>query len=151
MHQTVHQEWATKAGFRGAVVSVRDCRTPEELADLLLASSCTPPVIPVMYRNNSPVLDGGLVDNAPVAALGPDPGPTLVLLTRRYPLECLPRIPGRIYVQPSESVGVYKWDYTNPGGLQKAYDLGRRDGDHFVGLYQSLTPGETGSEAGLWT
>jgi hypothetical protein len=147
MHQPVHSEWAAKAGFKGVVAGVRDCRTPEELADLLLASSCTPPVIPVMYRDNTPVLDGGLVDNAPVGALGPDPGPTLILLTRRYPLHCLPSTPGRIYVQPSETVAVNKWDYTNPGGLQKAYDLGRRDGDNFVRLYHSLAPGEARPKA----
>ena len=148
MHQAVHQEWATRAGFKGVVASVRDCRTADELADLLLASSCTPPVIPVMYRNDLPVLDGGIVDNAPVGALGPDHGPTLVLLTRRYPIEVLPRVPGRMYVQPSETVPVFKWDYTSPSGLQEAYDLGRRDGENFARLYHSIEPKQARTRTG---
>lgn len=133
----VHPEWTVKAGFRPEVVSIRECRTSEDVADLLLASSCTPPVIPVMYRNGRPVLDGGLVDNVPVCALdGYDP-PTLVLLTRRYRPEQIPRQPGRLYVQPSRPIAVGKWDYTNPQGLQDAYDLGREDGARFAAEFSA--------------
>ena len=144
--ERVHPILARKIGFRPEVVSVRECHSPESLADLLLGSSCTPPVLPVMYRHGEPVLDGGLVDNVPVEAVAPDPGPTLVLLTRRYPLELLPSTPQRLYVQPSRPIDVYKWDYTNPKGLQNAYDLGRRDGERFVATYRSLDddfPGQT--------
>jgi predicted patatin/cPLA2 family phospholipase len=136
--ERVHPILARKAGYRAEVVSVRECHTPESVADLFLASSCTPPVLPVMYRNGGPVLDGGLVDNVPVEAVAPDPGPTLVLLTRRYPLELLPAATNRLYVQPSRPIEVYKWDYTNPKGLQDAYDLGRYDGERFVTIYRSL-------------
>ena len=58
------------------------------------------------------------------------PEMTLVMLTRRYP--ALPVIPGRTYVQPSTTIPVSAWDYTNADGLQVAYDLGRRDGEAFV-------------------
>ena len=122
--ERVHSVLARKVGYRAEVVSIRECSTPESLADLFLASSCTPPVLPVMYRHGGPVLDGGLVDNVPIEAVAPDAGPTLVLLTRRYPLEILPETSNRIYVQPSRPIEVYKWDYTNPKGLQDAYDLG---------------------------
>lgn len=136
--EPLHPQLASKAGFRADIVSTRECQTPDEVADLLLASSCTPPILPVMYRNSLPVLDGGLVDNIPVCALKEDDGPALVLLTRRYPLEKLPEAGDRLYVQPSETIPIYKWDYTNPAGLQKAYDLGRKDGERFANIYKSL-------------
>jgi len=62
--------------------------------------------------------------------LGDAPGPTLVLLARRY--HRLPAHASRVYAQPSADVPVSSWDYTNPGGLQAAYDLGRRDGETFA-------------------
>jgi len=130
LRRAVHPVLPTWLGFWPQVVPATDCRTPEELADLILASSCTPPMTPLLTWQGAGVLDGGVVDNVPVCALTPDPGPTLVLLTRRYPR--LPDIPGRTYVQPSQAMTVSAWDYTNPGGLQQAYDLGRRDGEVFA-------------------
>ena len=116
--------------FRPEVVSVRACATPAALADLILASSCSPPMTSLLTWNGRHVLDGGVVDNVPVCALDDAPGETLVLLTRRYP--ALPAVPGRTYIQPSETIPVSAWDYTSPDGLQFAYDLGRRDGEAFV-------------------
>jgi len=126
----VHSRLAPWLGFRAVYVNARECRTPEALADLVLASSCTPPFTPLLKHGGEPALDGGIADNVPVGALGDAPGRTLVLLTRRY--RRLPVHGTRIYAQPSIAVPVASWDYTNPAGLQAAYDLGRRDGDAFV-------------------
>jgi len=127
----VHPSWASGLGFNADVVSVKECRTREELADLLLQSSCTPPMVPIQRRNGNAILDGGLIDNVPVAALKGYSGDSLVMLSRQYPEDKIPETPGRIYVQPSEPIPITKWDYTNPQGLQAAYDLGRRDGENF--------------------
>jgi hypothetical protein len=54
----------------------------------------------------------------------------LVLLTRSF--RRLPAHPDRCYVQPSAPVPVSSWDYTDPAGLQAAFDLGRRDGEAFA-------------------
>ena len=118
------------SGFWPEVVVGARVRTPEALADLILASSCSPPMTPLLTWKGRHVLDGGVVDNVPVCALDDAPGETLVMLTRRYP--ALPVIPGRTYVQPSATIPVSAWDYTNAGGLQSAYDLGRRDGEAFL-------------------
>ncbi|MBU2646345.1 patatin-like phospholipase family protein [bacterium] len=128
----MHPVFASKIGFRPVVVSVRECSTPEELAELLLQSSCTPPFVPVMWRNNHPTLDGGMIDNVPVSILADQQGDMLVLLSRQYPKEKIPDIPGRTYIQPSEPIKIDKWDYTNPAGLQDAYDLGIKDGQAFL-------------------
>jgi predicted acylesterase/phospholipase RssA len=124
----VHPRLARALGVAAEYASVRDCATPEALADLVLASSCTPPFTPLLAHAGRPALDGGIADNVPVAAAGP--GPTLVLLTRRY--RALPAHPARTYVQPSRPVPVASWDYTDPDGLQAAFDLGLRDGAAFA-------------------
>ncbi|HYR01650.1 MAG TPA: patatin-like phospholipase family protein [Casimicrobiaceae bacterium] len=126
----VHPRLARWLGFRADYPTVRECGTPEALADLVLASSCTPPFTPLLRHGGESALDGGIVDNVPVDAWGEAPGRTLVLLTRRY--RRLPVHPARTYVQPSMPVPVSSWDYTNPAGLQAGYDLGRRDGETFV-------------------
>jgi predicted acylesterase/phospholipase RssA len=130
--EPVHPQLASRFGFTPEVATLGTCRTPDDIADLLLQSSCTPPFTPVLYRHGRPVLDGGLIDNVPVRLLDGSEGNTLILMTRRYPPERIPKLPGRIYVQPSEPIGIYKWDYTNPEGLQDAYNLGRYDGNRFV-------------------
>ena len=130
VRKAVHPTTPLAIGFRPEVVSVRECATPETLADLILASSCSPPMTPLLRWNGRYVLDGGVVDNVPVCALDNAPGETLVMLTRQYP--ALPAAPGRTYVQPSKKIPVSAWDYTSAEGLQFAYDLGRRDGEAFA-------------------
>jgi predicted acylesterase/phospholipase RssA len=124
----VHPRLARALGFTAEYASVRDCDSPEALADLVLASSCTPPFTPLLRYGGQPALDGGITDNVPVGAVGDDP--TLVLLTRRF--RTIPAHPGRTYVQPSRPVPVASWDYTDPQGLQAAFDLGLRDGEAFA-------------------
>lgn len=126
----VHPRLGRALGFRDLSGTVRACATPEALADLILASSGTPPFTPSAQFNDQTVLDGGLCDNVPVHPLRNQPGETLVLLSRRYTQ--LPRIARRTYVQPSIKVPISMWDYTNPKGLQDTFDLGRRDAETFL-------------------
>jgi predicted acylesterase/phospholipase RssA len=101
--------------------------------DLLVASSCTPPFTPVELLDGEPCLDGGMMDNVPIATVADVPGQTLVLATRRYKgLAPVFVRDGRMYVQPSERVAASSWDYTSPAKYQKTYDLGRRDGEQFL-------------------
>ena len=124
----MHPQLASKLGFTATVVRVRDCQTVNDLASLLLQSSCTPPFVPVLKRDGRPTLDGGLIDNVPVRLLDDQPGDKLILLSRRYPENRIPVVPGCYYIQPSEPITIDKWDYTDPEGLQQAYELGRKDG-----------------------
>jgi len=130
VRNNIHPDAAKVLGFEKQVVSARQCTTPDELADLILASSCTPPMTSLRRWNGRYALDGGVIDNVPVCALDNDPGETLVLLTRRY--KALPTIAGRTYVMPSRPIPVDAWDYTKPHGLQETFDLGRRDGETFL-------------------
>lgn len=135
MRAGVNRSLARRLGFRGEYFSVHDCTTPEDLANLVLASSCTPPITPLYHVGGRPALDGGITDSVPVDALTEPSGTTLVLLTRRY--RQLPEISGRVYVQPSAPIPVASWDYTDPDGVQAAFDLGRRDGAAYLAASQN--------------
>src|SRR5499426_466771 len=124
----VHLRFARRLKFAAEYVTASECTTADALADLILASSCTPPFTPLLTHGGRLALDGGIADNVPVGAVDAG-GATLVMLTRRY--RRLPRNPLRVYVQPSAPVPVSAWDYTDPDGLQAAFDLGRRDGERF--------------------
>lgn len=118
---------ARRIGFKPLYVSVRECQTPEALADLIIASSCVPPLTPQARRDGVPLLDGGLISNVPTELSGN--GQTLVLLTR--PFAQLPAVDGYTYVQPSRPIPVGAWDYTNDAALQATFDLGQQDGAAF--------------------
>lgn len=129
LNDAVHSTIGRRLGFEPAFIPVRECRTPESLADLIIASSCTPPLTPQARRNGVALLDGALVDNVPTGGLTEARGDTLVLLTRHF--RELPSIPGRTYVQPSHPIPVAAFDYTDDRAVQSAFDLGRRDAEAF--------------------
>ncbi len=127
--ERVHSSIGRRIGFKPLFIRVRECRTPESLADLIFASSCAPPLIPQARRDGIALFDGGLVSNVPTEGVSEEDGDTLVLLTRQFTK--LPVISGRTYVQPSQPIPVAAWDYTNDVALQSTFDLGRRDGERF--------------------
>ena len=130
LFKPVHPRLGRKLGFQSEFAVTSDCNTVDELAELILSSSCTPPFTPLMYRQDKPVLDGGMIDNVPVHGIEPYPGPTLVLLSRPY--KKLPQMRNRIYVQPSRKVEIDSWDYTSPDKVQKTFELGQQDGNRFL-------------------
>jgi predicted patatin/cPLA2 family phospholipase len=136
VRKTLHPTLGQTLGFHPEFVTAQECATVEDLADLILQSSSTPPFTPVLRRNGRPVLDGGMVDNVPVGALDAAPGLVLVMVTRLYPRPQMFVVPHgeqrRVYVQPSRKVPISSWDYTSPSQMQHAYDLGRVDGEQFL-------------------
>lgn len=134
IRQPVHPALAGKLGFQSTVVKLNDCNNAEEIADAILCSSCTPPFVPIMKLGNRTALDGGIIDNVPVKAIGEDEsrGDMLILMSKTYKKGRIPAIPGRIYVEPSKTPDIFKWNYTSPEKLQQAYDEGCRDGEVFI-------------------
>jgi hypothetical protein len=116
-------------GFYKEFVAVKRCATPGALADLILASSCTPPFTPFYSLFGRPVLDGGLSEAVPLSGLPERRGTALVLLTERG--LTVDRVPGVVYSEPSEAVRANSWDY-DVGKIDYLYALGRKDGSAFV-------------------
>jgi len=126
----LHPGAGRRLGFRPIAVDLRSSPTPEAAADLVLASSATPPFTPLGSVEGRPVMDGGLVDNAP-AFVAEQHGPWhhhLVVLTRKYPDRSIGRRGTRWYVCPSERVPADRWDYTRLEPVAETIALGERDG-----------------------
>ena len=140
----VHPALGRALGFRPVVEDARACETPEELADLIIASSATPPFTPVGRFRGRRLLDGGLVDNVPAFAADAVPGVrrNLVLLTRQYPAEVTGWRGSRLYLAPSEPVPISRWDYTRPELLEETVALGERDAERYAPLLDELLGAE---------
>lgn len=131
VRRSVHPRLGRQLGFRARTVVASDSETPGQLADTILQSSCMPPITPQYYRDGEPVIDGGIIDSAPIDLVA-DCDSTLVLLSRRY--ERLPASTPRLhYEQPSQPVPIALWDYASPRLVERTFDLGRRDGERYAG------------------
>lgn len=116
-------------GFRKEFLAVKKCATPADLADLVLASSCTPPFTPFYSLHGRPVLDGGLSESVPLSGLPEGRGTTLVLLTAKG--AAADRVPGIVYAAPSQELQINSWDY-DAKKIDYLYELGQKDGGAFL-------------------
>lgn len=110
--ERLHLTYALRAGFRSVVRDVRECVTAEQVADIVLASSATPPFVPVGRAGGERLIDGGLIDTAPAFVAEQVAGVrrTLVVLTRPWTLAS--SASHRFYVGPRRPIRVSAWDYT---------------------------------------
>ncbi len=123
--QPVHPMLGRQLGFKSEFIQAQEANTVDELSEIILSSSCTPPFTPIMYRNTKPVLDGGMVDNVPLHGVDHANSQTLVLLSRPY--KNIPSVANVTYVQPSSVVPIDGWDYTSPNLVKQTYEQGKAD------------------------
>jgi predicted acylesterase/phospholipase RssA len=114
-------------------VSTHTAPDKATIVDALMATASVPPFMPIGNVNGRPALDGGLVDNPPLARLKPveaKGGRTLVLSTRSAkPLESTEQ---RIVVRPSQPITMSKFTVSDSDGLRAAFEMGLRDGEDFA-------------------
>jgi predicted acylesterase/phospholipase RssA len=129
--RVLHPTFGRRVGFAPAVFDARHCESPAELADLVIASSSTPPFTPVGRYRGRVLLDGGMIDNAPAFVGDGVEGVrrNVVLMTRPYPADLVGIRGARLYVTPTRPVPVGRWDYTRPLAVEEAVEMGERDAD----------------------
>lgn len=127
----IHPTYGRRAGFEALVFDARDCATPEELADLIIASSATPPFTGVGRYRGRRLLDGGVIDNVPAYLADEVEGirRNLVMLTRPYPQGATGLQGQRLYIAPREALPVERWDFTRPDLLEATVRIGERDAE----------------------
>jgi predicted acylesterase/phospholipase RssA len=112
------------------VIEARDLKTPQELADAVLASSAFPPFTPVPRQPDHLLIDGGAVAPVPHQALDPSQArQPLFILTRPEPTWPMPA--GSHYIAPETDLAVATWDYSNEDQLRRVYEAGLRHGEQF--------------------
>lgn len=132
-----------RVGFRPLVFDARRCASPDELADLIIATSATPPFTPVGRFREHRLLDGGIIDPAPAFLADGVPGVkrSLILLTAPRPARTPPEADHRLYIAPRTALPVRTWDFTRPDLLAATIEAGERDAElygqrlsDFIGL-----------------
>lgn len=125
----LHPRSGRVLGFRPVVVDARSSETVEDLVDLVIASSSTPPFLPIGRHRGRRLLDGGMVDNAPAFMAEQVEGirRNLVLLTRPYPPASVGWQGHRLYLCPTRPVPINRWDYTELWRVEETLALGRED------------------------
>ena len=129
----VHRRFGRRLGFAPLVVDARTCETADELIELIIASSATPPFTPVGYFRGQALLDGGIVDGVPAFVGDTIEGAkkNLVLLTRFHQASRTGDKGRRFYLAPSAPVPVDTWDYSRPDLVDQTYALGLADADRY--------------------
>jgi predicted acylesterase/phospholipase RssA len=134
--EMIHPSFGRHVGFMPMAFDARECASPAELAELIIASSATPPFTSTGRIAGRRLLDGGIIDNVPAYLADEVTGVSrnLVLLTRPYPSHVLGRQGSRLYIAPVEPLPVGRWDYTHPERLEATIEIGERDAE----LHHSL-------------
>lgn len=125
-----HPKSPRLVGFKAIAVDARECETPDELADLILASSATPPFTPLGMFRGQRLLDGGMIDNAPafvVEQRHPEARHSIVLMSRPYHPSVMGIQGQRLYVAPTRPTPIDRWDYTRPHLLDDTVAMGERE------------------------
>jgi predicted acylesterase/phospholipase RssA len=125
---------ARRVGFTPLVFDARACASAGELADLIIATSATPPFTPVGRVRERRLLDGGIIDPAPAFLAEASPGVERSITLLTAPLAApAPRASGRhLYIAPSEPLPVRTWDFTRPDLLKATIELGERDAELYA-------------------
>ncbi len=121
---TPHLRWPRASGLGEIRVDGRQAARDGKLVDLICAAATIPPVFDVPRWQDCRVLDGGMLDKAPLPL--ESEGETLVLLTSRY-RQC-PQVEGRTYVMPSSEVAADKIDFSDASKVTRTWEQGVRDG-----------------------
>jgi len=121
--------YARRAGFTPVAYDVRSCDAPETLADLIIASSSTPPFTAVGKVSGRRLLDGGIIDTAPVFLTDTVPGVRrkVVFLTNPRPADAPDAGPDFFYAAPETALNVDTWDVTRPERIEETILRGERD------------------------
>ncbi|RME93179.1 MAG: patatin-like phospholipase family protein [Candidatus Hydrogenedentota bacterium] len=144
IYEPLMSKIAEEEGLREVIFTEKELDTPEKIEDAILASSSAPPVTSVQKLfDGYYYLDGGIMNNLPVRHIAKEVDFVIAVyyrkMTRIFFEKSLlerekPLLQKIYYAYPDGSLPVNTWDYTDPDGVQKTYDEGRRMGEQIVRL-----------------
>ncbi len=136
----VHPSFPQKLGFRPRAWDARECATVEDLVELIVSSSSTPPFTSLGRFGNHELIDGSMVDNAPAFLAEREPSVTrnLVLLTRPHHPSRLGWQGRRLYIAPERKLPIARWDYTEHAPVDETLAIGRADARHHHKAFEAF-------------
>ena len=117
-------------GIKNHIFTKDDLASPEHVENIILASSSAPPFIrPQAFHDGYYYLDGGIFDNFPINCLPNDLDCYLGIhyspITRTFfELTTNKDLKKVMFIAPEKPLPVSSFDYTNPKGVRKAYEIG---------------------------
>ncbi|XDD52134.1 patatin-like phospholipase family protein [Leptospira sp. WS92.C1] len=122
--QRVLRNWNMKE----VLFTEKDFEDPESVEQIILNSSSVPPVVSVQSHGKEYYLDGGLTNNLLLETFPPDRKTIGVYFESTTIVGKDPKLLERCYLQrPSEALPITSFDYTDPIGVRRAYELGKQD------------------------
>ena len=124
---------APRAGFAPAAYDARDCASPLELANQIIASSATPPFTSIGRFAGRRLLDGGIIDAVPAYLVESLSGieRNVILLTAPPESGAGVGAGARLYIGPSAPLPLKSWDLTRPHLIDEVIAQGERDADGY--------------------
>jgi len=120
--------------IEGNVVDIRQCKSKEEIVEVILGSSTIYPFIHIRRRAGRSMLDGKLCLNSPIEAL--KDCEHVISIHGHHSF--LPRRDGLVSVFPLSKVRVGSLDYVGSAGVKSAFAQGYGEGaQHYARLADS--------------
>ncbi|ASV13434.1 MULTISPECIES: patatin-like phospholipase family protein [Leptospira] len=122
--QRILRKWNMKE----VLFTEKDFDDEKTVEQIILNSSSVPPVVSVQCHGKEYYFDGGLTNNLLLEVFPPDKKTIGVYYEPTTIVGKDPKLLERCYLQtPSEPLPITSFDYTDPNGVRKAYELGKRD------------------------
>ncbi|ULH27077.1 patatin-like phospholipase family protein [Leptospira weilii] len=122
--QRILRKWNMKE----VLFTEKDFDDEKAVEQIILNSSSVPPVVSVQSHGNEYYFDGGLTNNLLLEVFPPDKKTIGVYYEPTTIVGKDPKLLERCYLQtPSEPLPITSFDYTDPNGVRRAYELGKRD------------------------
>lgn len=136
-----HPRVGEAMGFRPHWFEVAADTAPDELVEMLLATSCFPPLTRPIRHGTTRLFDGAFASSMPAIERFHGRHDTVdelwVIHTRRDQRGMFADRAGVRHISPSAPLRVGIWDYGNEAGMVRAWEIGWRDGQE---LAQELEP-----------
>ncbi|AXR62613.1 patatin-like phospholipase family protein [Leptospira mayottensis] len=122
--QRILRKW----NMREVLFTEKDFNDEKTVEQIILNSSSVPPVVSIQSHENEYYFDGGLTNNLLLEVFPPDKKTIGVYYEPTTIVGKDPKLLERCYLQtPSEPLPITSFDYTDPNGVRRAYELGKQD------------------------
>lgn len=110
------------------IYTEKDFHSPQVLEQIILNSSSVPPVVAFQNQGDEYYLDGGFTNNLVLERFSPNLPKIGIFYEDTTLIGKDPKLlKDTFLLKPSQPLPITSFDYTNPEGVRKTYELGKQD------------------------